>query len=613
MVTQISLGTITQSNGKTVLSGAQSGLDTKTLIEDLTAVRRQPAVDLETRNETLDTQLSAYASLRSLLATFKSATDVLRNPPGVQNASQNIFEYRTATLASNTTVSASNYLSVTVEPGTVIQDFTINEIGQLAQEAKQYTGDFSLTSTTVDSVVTATGVHTAGLFSAGTITLEGIDGAADTDITLEEGDTLQEVVNKFNAVKSFTGVAATIVKVADGDPNDTYKINFTGTKTGEDYDFDLSDAPGTGKVVADADGVLSTLVFTTTQSAQNAEMTIDGVAIERATNSVDDLIDGITFNLLQVTPALTTLTVGIEPDTDIVQNAILAFADAYNAFKLFASVQQQRNADGTPTEDAVLANDPTLRSVISLINTEVNNIVAGIADGDPDTLADIGITFEDFAGDEENPETKNIMVVNTEELLSALQADYDGVRGVFEYQMTADDENLSTFARTNALGVSEIVLTIDRNTETYEATYDDPDTGDPVTVDLDITELSTGVTLAGPSGSALEGLELIFISDATTIATINVTITQGIGDRLFNTLESMLDETEGTLTNAEAAIEDQQAFNEEEIERIDVQVALYREQLTQKYALLEAALTKANQLLQLLTAQSNAQLAAAGG
>jgi flagellar hook-associated protein 2 len=321
----------------------------------------------------------------------------------------------------------------------------------------------------------------------------------------------------------------------------------------------------------------------------------------------------MTFTLQQATPALTTLTLGIKADTSIVQNAITAFADAYNAFKLFASTQQLREADGTPKEDSVLANDSTLRNVISLINTEVNNIVAGITTGDPDKLADIGISFEDFVGDADNPETKNIMVVDTDALTSALQADFDGVRGVFEYQLTTDDENLSTFARTNALGINDFVLSIDRNTGIYQASYTDPDTGDPATVNLDATVLSTGVTLTGPSGSVLEGLELIYISGATTIATVNVSITQGIGDRLFNVLETMLDDEEGTLTGAEDALSTLQSFNEEEIARIDDQVATYRDQLVEKYAQLEAALTKANQLLQLLTAQSNAQLAASGG
>ena len=610
MVSSINLGSVVQRDGRTVLSGSQSGLDTDALIEALTAARRAPADELEARNETIDAQLEAYSELRSILATFRSAVDVLRNPPGVQNASQNIFEYRTTTLISNTTVAASNYLSVTAEPGTVVQNFTINEIGQLAREAKQFTGDFSLTSTTSDSVVTASGVHTAGLFSAGTFTLDGIDGAADQDITLEEGDTLQEVVNKFNAVSTSTGITATIIKVADGDPNDTFKINFTGTKTGLAYDFDLSDAPGApgSKVLADADGVLSTLAFTTT-SAQNAEITIDGIAITRSTNAIDDVIDGITFSLQQETPALTTLTLGIEEDTSIVQNAILAFADAYNSFRLFAARQQQRGSDGAPTEEAVLATDSTLRNIIAAIGAEVNNIVDGIASGNPDTLADIGITFQDFEGDLENPETSNVIVVDTDALTSALQADFDGVRGIFEFQLTSDDANLSIFSRTNALGVSSLQLNINRTTDTYQATYTDPSSGNPVTVDFDVTVLSSGVTLSGPAGSLIEGLQLIYISDATTVATINATLTQGIGDRLFNALETMLDDEDGTVTNALIAFQDQQEFNEEEITKIDEQVETYRQQLIERYATLEAALVRANQLLQLLTAQNDARVA----
>ena len=600
MVTQITLGNIYQQGGKTIVGGGQTGFDTESIIKSLVEVKRLPAATLEATNKTIDSKQSTYSELKKMLDTFRSAVDVLRNPPGVNNAAKNIFQYRTATATSSTATSASTFVNVTAQPGAQIQDFTITNIQQLAKEAKQFTGDFLLPSVSTSVVTTAA---TAGYFKAGTFTLDGIDGQADASITLANGDTLEQVVSKFNAVKSVTGIEAAIVTVATGTPNNTYKINFTGTKTGQDYDFDFTDTPGGvgSKVTADASGVLANVTFAAqTQAGQNAIMVVDGITINRATNGIDDVIDGITFNLKQPT-AGAVLTVSIDPDTQIVANAITKFADSYNDFKLFQSRQNQRDENGNPLEGAVLAQDTTLRTISDSIVAEASRIIDGIASGNPDRLIDIGLSFENYEGDDKNPETKNILVVDQDKLTSKLSADYDAVRGLFEYTMTSSDTALTTFKRTNALDVTSFTLNINRATNTYQATYSGG------TANFDFTALAGGgVSLKGQAGTVFEGLELVYSSSSSNPA-ISVTVTQGIGDRVFNALEGMLDEDEGLLTVATETLADQKTNNEEEIDKIDEQVNTYRDQITQQYATLESALTRANQLLALLDAQANAR------
>lgn len=600
MVSQITLGNIYQQGGKTVVGGGQTGFDTESIIKSLVEVKRLPAVQIETENKTIDKKQAAFAELKKVLETFRSAADVLRNPPGVDNDDKNIFQYRTATLASSTSTSADTFLSVTTKPGAAVQDFVISNIQQLAKEAKQFTGNFSLPNTTTASAVTASA--TAGFFKAGTITLDGIDGQADVNVTLDAGDSLQEVVNKFNAVKNISGMQASIVTVATGSPNNTYKINFTGTKTGLDYDFDFNDTVGGvgSKVVADASGVLSNVTFAAqTQAGQNAIMVVDGITINRPTNGIDGVIEGVTFNLKKETSGA-TLAVSVDADTDIVAKAVTAFADAYNEFKLFQSRQNARNDDGSPTEDAVLSNDTTLRTMIDSISSEVTRVVAGITSGNPNRLSDLGITFDTFAGDDKNPETKNIMVIDADALKSKLASDFDAVRKVFEFQMTADDPNLTVFSRTNGLSASSFTVSINRSTNTYTATVGGS------TVTLGYSALASGgVTLTAPEGSALAGLKLIYSSSSD--ATIAVKATQGTADRLFNALDGMLDEEDGTLTIAIDSLTTQETDNKEEIDKIDEIVSKYRDQITEQYSQLESALSKANNLLALLDAQANAR------
>ncbi len=51
------------------------------------------------------------------------------------------------------------------------------------------------------------------------------------------------------------------------------------------------------------------------QKSQSAEFTLDGVALTRNTNDISDVLTGVTFDLLQPTPAGTTLNISIDTDT----------------------------------------------------------------------------------------------------------------------------------------------------------------------------------------------------------------------------------------------------------------------------------------------------------
>jgi flagellar hook-associated protein 2 len=598
MVTQINLGNFGTIGGKNVVTGGQSGFDVEGLVKGLTEARRLPAAQLEDKIELNDAKTSELNKLRDILNRFRDAAELLRNPPGVGKAASNAFAYRSTSLTSTVGL-ASDYMTVIAKPGTAVQNFTINEIGQLAQETKQDTGSFFLASTSSGAAVSA--APTAGLFTAGTVELRNVTGGANVSVTLNDGDTLSTVANRFNAVKDRTGIQATIIKVADGDPNDEFKLVFTATQTGETYGFDLED-PGT--VINDPSGVMSQMVFTTQQTAQNAEFTIDNVAVERETNGISDVIDGLTFTLKQPTGAA-VLGLSIQPDQELAKSAVLSFVDAYNEFRLFAAKQSEVGDDGLPTETAILNNSSTLRAIVNEIGAEISGVVGGILGGDPDKLADIGLTLTDFAGDEENPFTRNILTINEEALTSAIASNYDGVAALFEYRLRSDNENLSTFSRTNALGVDAFTLNVDITNGVYEATYLDAD-NNPHTIALTGTAIpGGGVSLKGVAGTVLEGLTLIYSSPAD--ATINVTISQGIGDRLYNALEKTVNTTTGTVTRELESIEDSNTRFGEEITRIDVQVERYRETLLDKFSTLEAALARSNQLLQLLDAQAQAR------
>lgn len=605
MVTQITLGNFGQVNGRTVLTGGASQLDTQAIIKALTDAKRLPADRLETKNETIDKKTSAFNELLASFRNFKSAVNVLRNPPGVGIDSQNIFQYRTSSLTSSLGLSASSYLEVTAIPGALAQSYTIDSITQLAQASKQQTGSFSLADSTTVSAVSA--VPTAGLLTAGTVQLRAVDGTVGgISLTLDAGDSLEVVASKFNEISSRTGIQAGVVKEATG----SYRLSFSATQTGTTYGFDFNvAAPGPGNAVEnDPSGVFSSISFvaqTPTQIAQNSIFSLDGISITRESNAISDAISGLTFNLKQDGFA-GTINAAIEPDTTLASNAITQFADAYNEFRLFAARQSELDENSQPTEDAVLYNNSTFRNIVSSVAIEVSAIIAGITGSDPARLSDVGITIEDFAGDTENPATQDILVVDPDMLVSALQSNFDGVRQLFEFQMSSDDISFVNFKRSNSLnGLTGFSMSIDRTTDTYQATYTDPTNGSVQTVsfDYEITG-SGGVILTGQSGTIFDGSQFLYAS--TSSATVNVTLTQGFGDRFYNMIEQFITDADGLIPQEIEALAEDKSRNEEQIDKIDEQVLRYQDQLVTQYANLEAALTRANQLLMLLDAQSNA-------
>ena len=603
MVTQISLGTFSTQNGKNVLTGGASKLDTVALVNSLATAKRAPAVRLETANKTIDAQTTAINQLKTLFTTLQTAADTLRNPPGVAVDSKNIFQYRTASVTSSTGAVASNYMDVAVQPGAVAQSYTVDSITQLAYQTKQQSSVFSLADSTTASAVTAGA--TAGLFKAGTINLRAVDGTVGgIPLTLSTGDSLTTVASKFNEISSRTGIQASVLTVATG----SYQLVFTATKTGTTYGFDLSKtAPAANAGIAsDPSGVFANLgAISTPQTAQNAIFSVDGVSVTRESNSVSDVLDGVTFTLKQ--PAVPgTLQVNIQPDTTIVSNAITQFADAYNAFKLFASTQSQVDDNSKPKDTAVLYNNSTFRSIVDSVSSEVSRIVSGISGSNPSQLSDIGITLDNFAGDDKNPATKNIMTVNTDTLKSKLLSNFDGVRNVFEFNQTSDNSSFVTSQRSNNLSITSFTVAIDPVGGTYTATYTDPATNTPKTVNLTGTVISGGgVSLKGQSGTIFDGSQFVFAASGS--ATVHVSISQGFGDRFYNMADGVTNSSTGLLTTELKTLADTKTRNTDEITTIDDRITKYRDQLTQQYANLESAISSANNLLDLLSAQANAR------
>ncbi|TAE32729.1 MAG: hypothetical protein EAY65_06580 [Alphaproteobacteria bacterium] len=573
MVTTIQLGTIFTQNDRRVMSGGQSGIDIESLINGLSETRRLPAVNLEERIEENQKIATSLGEMRTILDRFRDAANFLRNPPGVFSEAENIFEFRNASVSSNTAVSGSSYLDVTAEPGAQVTDYTITDVVTATRNV-QTTGVINVANAST-SIVGGGGPFTAGTFTV---------GATPQNIAIVNGDTLNSIANKVNATTTQSGVEAVVMQVG----TNQFRLSFRTVNTGAAQNYTFG---------AGATGITVPL----TQSATDASLTIDGVSVTRSSNTISDVIDNVTLTLKQSTPPATALEVEIDADRELAKQGIMNFVDAYNQFRLFQSRQTQRDDNGLPTEDSVLSRSRTLSITGARLASELSSAISGILPADPARLSDIGITFADYPGDEETPFTRNILRVDETKLQNALSGNFDKVRKVFEFDFSSNNSDLQIFSRTNGLRTNSFTLNVNQGTSTYTAVVG----GQTINLDASPITGGTGVTLRGQAGTALEGLVMLYSS--ATPASMTVNISQGFGDRLYNTLDEVLATGTGLLDSEVSSLGEQNERFETSIARIDAQIVSYRELLLRKYTSLEALIARSNTLLQTLDAQSRAR------
>ncbi len=169
-----------------------------------------------------------------------------------------------------------------------------------------------------------------------------------------------------------------------------------------------------------------------------------------------------------------------------------------------------------------------------------------------------------------------------------------GKANLFDLTATTQDAGNTVF------GSVEITAT-----GTFLATYDDGSGPETIALDGEAIPGGSGFSINGVEGTVLEGLELVF--GAQTAEEADVTVTQGIGDRIYNILDGVLNSTDGTLLTEYESIQEKENNFQEQIEKIEDQVAKYQQTLIVTFTLLEQAISKVNQLLLTLDAYDKAK------
>lgn len=326
------------------ISGISSGIDYKALVDQIIALDRRPAVQLQAKIDANTRRRTALGDVQTALTALQTAADALK-------AGTPFDSYQVT--ASGADASGRSLVAATARAGAANGSYQL-VVERLAAAQK--------------TVGTAGVSSTAALGAAGTFAVNG------QHVEVLATDTLAQVRDKVNALAKQTGVRAAIVT---GGPEDA-RLVLTSVATGAASAFTVTDVSGT---VA---GTTLGLTGAPAQAARDARVTVDGIAVERPTNVVSDAIPGVTLTLSAADPARTA-SLTVERNKGAATEAFKGFVEAYN--KARAVVKQQGSAGGA------LAGDAMLRTVTAALSSQVLATDAALP-ADMTSLGAAGITVQ---------------------------------------------------------------------------------------------------------------------------------------------------------------------------------------------------------------------------
>lgn len=364
-------------------AGIGSGLDVQNIVSQLLSIERAPIRQLQTEAGKLQTQISAFGRVQSALSTLRDAS--------VRLTQADTWRAAKATSADTTALGA------TATGAAQSGSYNVN-VTRLAVAQTLATGSYASASDSIGSGILRIELgdfdSQPPVPKAGSSTVEIVIDPANSSLSA-----IRDKINNAGA-----GVVASVVNDVSG-ARLVVRSSQTGVENGfrmQVLDDDGSDANATGLSALAFDPSSAITTMSRPQQAQNALASINGVAVESATNTMDKVIEGLSFQLRKVG----TTEVQVEPDTDALKKSVDEFVKAYNeSIKL---LREQTRYDPATKQAGPLQGD---RSGSAML-TQLRSMFTGSGGNSSvfSRLSDVGLDLD----------TDGLIKVNDTKLNAAL-------------------------------------------------------------------------------------------------------------------------------------------------------------------------------------------------
>ena len=305
-------------------------------------------------------------------------------------------------------------------------------------------GDNALTIT--DSVF---GLQTTNVLEVDTYTLGAAVSSGGSASFTYEGTTYTQAFDT-DAATTLSGLVAAINAGSAGATVTAAATSGTVFTITKDSASDTQMSKGSIGGTSNGDEALTISTADTTngsdgnkiQAAQNATLSVNGLAVSSASNQVDGVVSGLKLNLMGVTSADVVLSVS--RDTSVAKAAIIDLVTAYNSFD---SVIQGLTASGsTTTDEGGLKSDTS----ITALRTKVRSFLISDSSTPGTTMmrmSDIGVSLN----------RSGSFIVDETTLSTALTNYYSDITQMF----SANTDNMTSYGAASRGIAGDLVTQID--------------------------------------------------------------------------------------------------------------------------------------------------------
>lgn len=501
--------------------------------------------------------MSAYGTLKSSLSTFQTAVSALStaskfNAQTVTSANTSVF-----TATANGSATVGDY-AVTVTEVAKSQKLASAGFASVTDTVTNGTLSINFGTYVVDPLATPPATHT---FTAG--------AKSTVNITIDAtNNTLAGVRDAINAANA--SVSASIVN--NGTNN---QLVITSKDTGEINSLQISGIP---ELAYDLSTGLSSM--TETQQAKNALLNVDGIQIVKSSNTISDVISGVTLNLIKDSGG-NSVNLGVASNVDAIKESVTTFVDAYN--KLDTTMRNLTKYDSTGKSSGVLLGDGTARSVMNQIRSVMNKAIG--TGGALTSLSQIGVGFQ----------RDGQLALNSTKLTSVLSSNFSEVADLFTKSGRATDSLITysgSTSKTQAGTYSIIVSQLGSSTVNGVGTING------------VAATGVGANLIGATGDASEGLNIKVAGGALGArGTINFTV--GYAAQL-DALVTKLLSSDGILTSKTDGISSSITRLDKQADAISLRLSAIEARYRAQFTRLDTALASMSKTSSFLTQQLSA-------
>lgn len=308
--------------------GAGSGIDVKSLAQSLVDAEKTPRKErIDAKIAQTEAKITGYSAIKYALSELKTAFGKLNDASDFSSIKPSNTQTSAFGVTASTTAQAGSY-SI--------------EVLQTAQAQRTASSNFADRATALNG--------------GSTFSLNLSLGGVSQDPIAVTTATPAGMVSAINSAD--LGVTAQLINTGSG-----YNVVLTG-ETGATQSFTMSSDDGSGNAVA---GVSFT---TSLQTAADASFKVNGLTVTRSSNSITDVIDGVTLDLYSNTTGAARLD--LNRDTTSIKDNLKGLVTAYNDFEDTLKILGD---SGSEVEEfgGVLAGESLLQTVRTRVRGFISN------------------------------------------------------------------------------------------------------------------------------------------------------------------------------------------------------------------------------------------------